>query len=402
MVMGGALVLAGCAKEQAARPLEFWTMQLKPDHTALLEKTLAQFTRENPSAGAISWVDVPWADMESKILAATAAGTAPDVVNLNPQFAVKLAQRQALLPLDEAVAPEAQARYFPSLWQANRLGGITFGVPWYVSTQVTIYNKDLLKKASLTTAPRTYRDLQTQAQAIRRTGKYAFLPTFDTAQVLESFVKMGATLVSPEGKASFNSPAGRAAAQYWVDLYQAQLIPRESLTEGHRKAVELYQAGETALLLTGPQFLQGIQKNAPALAQITGVAPQITGVLKKTNAAAMNLVIPKATTRPELAVQLALFITNDTNQLALAKAGNLLPSTRQAAQDSFFTMAGDAATEGRRVSAQQLATAAVLIPPFTNLDQLQQILYEELQGAMLAKKSTAQALRDATTRWDLV
>ncbi len=400
LLMGG-LLLGGCAANvDPKRPLEFWTMQLKPEHTVLLEGILAKFPLP------VKWVDVPWADMERKILAAVAAGTAPDVVNLNPQFAVKLAQRHTLLDFGRQVSPQEQAVYFPNLWQSNRLNGVIFGVPWYISTQITIYNRALFQKAGLdpNQPPRNYQELRQVAQVIhRQTGKYAFLPTFDTAQILEAWVKTGVQLIDTNHQAKFNSPAGLAAANYWVNLYRDQLIPRETLTEGHRKAVELYQAEETALLLSGPQFLESIAKNAPQLAQVTGVSPQLTGSLAKTNASAMNIVVPKNTLHAREAVRLALFITNDRNQLALAKAANLLPSTRQAAQDRFFTaVAPDIATTGRLVSAQQLATAEVLIPPFDNLDLLQKFIYEELQLAMLGKKTAAQAVQSAADKWNLI
>lgn len=68
---------------------------------------------------------------------------------------------------------------------------------------------------------------------------------------MESFVQMGVTLVDSEGKAAFNSPQGKAAFQYWVDLYKKGLLPKEVLTQGHRHAIDLYQAGETAFLASG-------------------------------------------------------------------------------------------------------------------------------------------------------
>ena len=43
--------------------------------------------------------------MESKILTAVSAKTAPDVVNLNPDFAAQLASRNAWLNLDEQEFP---------------------------------------------------------------------------------------------------------------------------------------------------------------------------------------------------------------------------------------------------------------------------------------------------------
>jgi len=40
--------------------------------------------RSRKSGVKVNWVDVPWSAMETKILTAVSAKTAPDVVNLNP------------------------------------------------------------------------------------------------------------------------------------------------------------------------------------------------------------------------------------------------------------------------------------------------------------------------------
>ncbi|TAF97773.1 MAG: extracellular solute-binding protein, partial [Oscillatoriales cyanobacterium] len=73
-----------------ADAIEFWTMQLQPQFTEYFNKTIAGFEAENPGV-KVRWVDVPWSAMESKILGAVSAKTAPDVVNLNPDFASLLA-----------------------------------------------------------------------------------------------------------------------------------------------------------------------------------------------------------------------------------------------------------------------------------------------------------------------
>jgi len=88
------------------------------------------------------------------------------------------------------------------------------------------------------------------------------------------------------------------------------------LTQGHRHAIELYhRAGETALLASGPEFLKTISQNAPAIAQVSATAPQITGWK---NVAVMNLVIP-ATPGNRMPPS-SLFVTNNENQLGFAKA----------------------------------------------------------------------------------
>jgi putative chitobiose transport system substrate-binding protein len=216
-------------------------------------------------------------------------------------------------------------------------------------------------------------------------------------------VQMGVDLVDAQGKAAFNTPAGKAAFQYWVDLFKQGLLPQEVLTEGHRHAVELYQSGQTALLASGPEFLNTIATNAPDVAKVSASAPQITGTTGKKNVAVMNLLIPKDTDQPDLALKFALFVTNSQNQLTFAKAANVLPSTVASSQDAFFTTAPAAATpvdRARIVSASQLNDAQVLIPVLKDIKQLQKIVYNNLQAAMLGEKTVDQAIQDAAAEWN--
>lgn len=386
--------------------LEFWTMQLQPQFTDYFNRAIANFETQNPDI-KVRWVDIPWAAMESKILTAVSAKTAPDVVNLNPDFASQLAARNAWLNLDGKVSNQERQLYLPKIWQASTLDGKSFGIPWYLATDIIIYNQDLLKQAGITKPPATYAELADAAKQIKeKTGKYGFFVTFvpgDSAEVLESLVQMGVTLVNAEGKAAFNTPEGKAAFQYWVDLYKQKLLPQEALTQGHRRAIELYQAGEIALLRSGSQFLSTIEKNAPQIAQVSATAPQITGKTGKKSVAVMNLVIPRDTNMPDAALKFALFVTNDENQLAFAKAANVLPSTLKALQDSYFKTVPTTATpadKARVVSASQMQQAEVLIPAMKDIKNLQKAIYDNLQAAMLGEKSVEQAVADAAKEWD--
>ncbi len=386
--------------------VEFWTMQLEDKFADYFKQLIAQFEQENPTV-KIRWVDVPWADMQSKILTSVSAGTAPDVVNLNPDFAAQLAGRNAWLTLDDRIPAEVKAEYLPNIWKASTLENKSYGIPWYLSTSVAIYNKDLLQKAGVAKPPTTYEELAQVAQQVKdKTGKYAFFTTVvpeDSAELLQSMVQMGVTLVDAEGKAAFNTPEGKAAFQYWTSLYQQNLLPKEVLTQGHRRAIELYQAGETAVLSTGPQFLNTIATNAPAIAQVSAVAPQISGKTNKKNVAVMNLVVPRNSDQPDAAVKFALFVTNNPNQLAFAKAANVLPSTVAALKDSYFTqIAADAPAidQARAISAKQMQDAEILLPSIKDVKELQKIIYDNLQAAMLAEKTVDQALADAAAEWD--
>ncbi|BCL35684.1 ABC transporter substrate-binding protein [Nostoc sp. MS1] len=386
--------------------IEFWTMQLQPQFTDYFQSLIKNFETQNPGI-KVNWVDVPWAAMENKILTAVSAKTPPDVVNLNPGFASQLAGRNAWLDLDTKVPETARSSYLPNIWQASTLNGKSFGIPWYLTTRLTIYNTDLLKQSGISTPPATYVQLAQVAQQIKdKTGKYAFFVTFvpqDSGEVLESFVQMGVTLIDAEGKAAFNSPQGKAAFQYWVDLYKKGLLPKEVLTQGHRHAIDLYQSGEIAFLSSGPEFLKNIATNAPKIAQASAIAPQLTGDTGKKNVAVMNIVIPRETKQPDAAVKFALFVTNDENQLAFAKAANVLPSTTKALADSYFkNVPANASTveKARIVSAQQLQQAEILTPNLKDINKLQKAIYENLQAAMLGEKTVDKAVEDAAQEWN--
>lgn len=393
-------------QQSGTQEIEFWTMQLQPQFTDYFNQLIATFEQDNPTL-KVRWVDVPWADMERKILTAVSAKTAPDVVNLNPNFASQLAERNAWLDLDAKISAVERQQYLPNIWKASILNGKSFGIPWYLTTRIAIYNTELFKQAGMTTPPATFAELaQVAKQLKQKTGKYAFFTTVvpeDSAEVLESFVQMGVQLVDADGKAAFNTPQGKAAFQYWVDLYNNGLIPKEALTEGHRHAIDLYQRGDTAVLASGAEFLNTIAKNAPTIAQASATAPQVTGETGKKNVAVMNLVIPKDTNVPDAALKFALFVTNDANQLAFAKAANVLPSTVKALQDPYFTTEPAKATpvdKARIVSAQQMQDAEVLIPAMKNVKRLQKVVYDNLQAAMLGQKTVDQAINDAAQEWN--
>jgi putative chitobiose transport system substrate-binding protein len=165
----------------------------------------------------------------------------------------------------------------------------------------------------------------------------------------------------------------------------------------------LYQAGEIALLASGPQFFQTIAQNAPDIAQVSEAAPQITGKTGKKTVAVMNLVIPKNSDRPEDAIEFALFLTNAENQLEFAKQAKVLPSAKAALADPYFQTIAEQGTQVEKalaIGAQQLEDAEVLLPMRDDINELQRIIYDNLQAAMLEEKTVEAAIADAEQQWN--
>jgi putative chitobiose transport system substrate-binding protein len=389
-----------------ATTVELWTMQLKPTFDGYMTGLIKEWEKTHPGV-SVNWVDLPANEIENKTLTSVASGNSPDLVNLNPSFANKLANSDALLAMD--LPADFRNAYYDAAWKANTVNGHVVGIPWYLSTSVTFYNQDLWKAAGLKVGdwPHTYRDLGAAARTIgAKTKALGFMPNFgDRGKFMEYLAQENVPLISADQKhAAFNTPEGAAALQYWVDLFKDGAVPKESVTQGHREAIDRFQAGQTAVFPAGPQFLTTIKQNSPKLYQSLAVGPQITGASGKMGVGVMNLVIPKAAPHQDLALNLAQFITSGPNQLAFAKLVPILPSVKAAAEDPYFQAKPDASLEdrARALSAAQLKDATLLVPPLPHQSELAKSLDDALQRAVLGQQTAAQALEEAAKQWDSI
>ncbi|MCP9881704.1 sugar ABC transporter substrate-binding protein [Cyanobium sp. Alchichica 3B3-8F6] len=401
-----------------ARVLNFWTLDLAPKFNGYLQGLIASWERQNPGL-RVRWTDVPWSSVERKLLAAVFARTAPDLVNLNPPFAANLASKGGLRDLTTVLPAGAADAYLPAIWDAGRQesgqqgSAQQFAIPWYLTARITMANRRLLERAGYGAPPRSWEEVPAFAEAVRRrTGRYGLFVTVvpdDSAELLETLVQMGVQLLDPDHRAAFNSPAGRRAFAFWSDLYRRGLLPREVVSQGYRRAIELYQSGDLAQVATGPDFLRNLQTNAPGIAAVTAPFAPLTGAGGEANVAVMNLVVPKQSRLVAEAAQFALFLTNGPNQLAFAEQARVLPSNREALQQLEVSLGvpGGAQTQqealvqrARLLSAQTLRRARVLVPASPGVKRLQAIVYTQLQRAMLGQVGSDAALAAAADEWN--
>ena len=244
-----------------------------------------------------------------------------------------------------------------------------------------------------------------------RTGRYGLFVTVvpdDSAELLESLVQMGVTLLDDRQRAAFNTPEGRKAFAFWTDLYRDGLLPREVVSQGQRRAIELYQSGELALLASGAEFLRSIQTNAPRVAAVTTAEPPLTGADGTANVALMTLAVPRQSDQAADAVKLALFLTNGDNQARFAREARVLPSSMQALAAVRAELEAERPSDpgsaqiraARLLSAETLERARVLVPATPGVKRLQSIIYTQLQRAMLGQISSDQAVLEAEEQWN--
>ena len=401
------IIMAGCSapeKDDGTITIEFWTLQLS-DFKDYINEIINEYETTHPGV-KIKWLDVPFKEGEKRALAAAMSNKVPDVINLNPIFSSTLASKKALVDFNDYLTEEQKAKYLSAAWKACSLGDFTFGIPWYITSSVTIYNESDLNKAGLEKPPADFKTLIEQSKIIKdKLNKYAFLPTLAEGDYfLKLLVKDNVKIVTNSNgqKATFDTKEAIETLKQWVNLYADDYIPKESIVATHQGAVDKFQSGSITFIVIGPNFLRTIKANSAEIYKQVNVSPQIVGTSGKVDFSIMNFVVPIKSKHKKEAVDFAVFITNSKNQLAFSKITPTLPSSLTALNDEFFQKGKDDSLEekARIISANQLIRGAEGLPVVQNQQELASILNYYIQKAILKKISASEALKTACKKWN--
>ena len=366
----------------------FWTLQMN-DFAPYINGVISEFEKQNPDI-KINWIDVPFSEGEKRTLASVLSDNPPDLINLNPDFSALLAQRGALYEIDTKYTKD----FNQAILETLKYNGKLYSIPWYATSAITIYNKELVKKAGIK-IPHTYSELEQIAPQIRKTGVYVMLPNItENDTMLRILNKYGVT------SSNINSDKSIYVFNYFKNLYQKDLIPKESITQTHREALEKYMAENIVFFQAGANFLTMIKENAPSTYKKTDVAPQFVGDLGQNDFSLMNFVIPERAKHKEQALKFALFLTNEQNQIEMAKLTNILTTNQKALQNEFYTKynENDLTAKARVISAKQLQHVNPALIPARDQKEINTIVNTAVQQVLLNKNTTGKILDDVSEK----
>ena len=369
----------------------FWTLQMS-DFAPYIKNVISDFEKENPDI-KIKWIDVPFSEGEKRTLAAVLSDNPPDLVNLNPDFSATLAHKGALYEIPENQMTQFNKEILNSLRYKEKI----YSIPWYATSAITIYNKALLEKSGIL-VPNSYDQIAKFAPIVKaRSGAYIMLPSItENDTMLKILNKYGVASSS-----LINSEKAVEVFDLFKYLYSKDLIPKESVTMTLQEALEKYMSGNIMLITAGANFLNMIKENAPATYAKTDVAPQITGELGQNDFSLMNFVIPLRAKHKDEALKFALYLTNDKNQLELAKLTNILAVNDKTLQNEFYTKydKNDLMAKARVISAKQLDKIQPVYRTQKGQKDINNIINSSTQEILLDKSSTKNILDKAAKDW---
>lgn len=360
--------------------LVFWTLQLSA-FDKYINNIISNFGEKN-----IKWVDVPYSEGEKRTLAAVLTDNPADLINLTPDFSILLAQKNALFEIPK----EAIQNY--NLIEALSLNGKYYGIPFYATSAVTLYNKSLM--GELKEIPKTYHEI------------LSLKPPENTYITMISFSEND-TLLKILNKYDINSPEtinSKESISLFEKIkyaYDNRYIPVESVTQGHRDALEKYMAGQLVFLVTGANFLNMVKENAPEVYKNTVVLPQLTGTTGKYDFSLMNFIIPLKAKHKDEALNFALHFTNSENQLEFSKLTSVLPVNKDTLQDDFFKSSEnfDLQTQARIISANQLNNMQPPLRNIKNKKDLNILSSNVIQEILINNKDIKETLDTFSEKW---
>lgn len=318
--------------------IRFWAMGKEGEVAAAL---VAEFERHHPGI-RVKVQQLPWSAAHEKLLTAFAGGALPDVAQLGNSWIPEMAALGALAAIGGRVgrSPSVAAQdYFPGIWQTNIIGGVLYGVPWYVDTRLLFYRRDILAAAGIAQPPDDWASWLAALDAIKRRagpGRYGvLLPLNEYEPLVALALQQDTPLLRDGGRyGNFRSAAFRETLGFYNGLFAMGHAP--VLTNNQISNMwDEFARGHYAFLITGPWNVGQFRRRLPSHLQDAWTTAPLPGPggPGASNAGGSSLVIFASSDKQAAAWQLIEFLSHpDTQARFSAMTGNL-PARRSAWQD---------------------------------------------------------------------
>jgi ABC-type glycerol-3-phosphate transport system substrate-binding protein len=398
IVVAVMVLLQGCGGDNAGNDgrtvITFWHFQSEPGQKRALEARVKAFEEENPTVH-VELQDLNWNDGKTKLQAAFGSNTAPDVIELGSDW---IAQYSAAGVLADQSKMEGDniSRFSPEVAEPGKWNGGIYAWPWTTDTRVLFYNKDLLAAAGLdsSVADSTWDALLTRAERLRAANQQVFGFGANGSdrhrlykKILPFFWSNGGSVLNQSGAPVINSAENIAA----LEMYLA--LARTGITETQKELDQLFLGGKLAFWFSGPWLVERIAKDNPKLHYGVALLPAFAGKKAVSFAGGEYLAINEASSHKAEARKLIAFLTSAKQALEFAKAlpGGTTPADLSVAGDAFLQ------SPARRVFTEQLRSAR-MTPVHPKWLEIEEIIEDEVGTALLAGKTSQQALNDAQYR----
>jgi multiple sugar transport system substrate-binding protein len=359
---------------------------------AIVQPILDRFEKTHPGVH-VRMEQLLWQDGLERIRGAIVSRKVPDLCELGSTWMPRMLEAETLT---DWTSPSARLRDRLNGWELCSSGGRVYGIPWLLGTRALFYDKTLFARAGLDSsrAPQTWQELYDDAEAIQKLGHgiHGFgVQAGERGVLFKKFMPFGwgngGQILSDDLRSAvFDSPENRQALEFYVSLRAVGLMDRQAVLERE------FKQGRLGMQITGAWPIKSIPRDAPGLRYGVGLVPcpELDRGTHASFAGGEVLVSFKASRQPAVALELARYLVRPENTLAVAEAAkSVQPANAGADTTSYYRE-----HPNEQVMVQQFETA-FFTPNHPAWMDMEAAIEDEVEQALLGRKSPAQAVSDA-------
>jgi ABC-type glycerol-3-phosphate transport system substrate-binding protein len=358
---------------------------------------VADYETANPGE-KVEIVITTWDTMAQKILVGLQSRNAPDVITELESRTLRYARKSLLTDLTGVVTKLGKDDFVPSALATGEYEGRYYSVPFRHDGAGLFYNKDLFAAAGLDPEhpPQTWAQLVEYCKKLTvtkdgKTTQYGIAwPLGNVNNGVERYLPLlfdhgGKLFNQDQTRFTLDTPEAIGALDAMVDLFKTGVAPTSSLEVDNTGLRELFLNRRIAMYYSGPFDVQPILEAGIKLG--TGFLPGLNG-MGVTTVDGFSLIVPAHSSKQKAAEQFVAFVGQPKNQARLTAT---FPASYTALKDERFNSAY------LQPFVVQLGRVENM-PNHPKWNELERILFDNIQAAVLGKKTSAQAMADANAQ----
>ncbi|WP_433328443.1 extracellular solute-binding protein [Spirillospora sp. CA-294931] len=255
-----ALGVSGCGKGSSSsegdgdgKTIKFVAAIYDDNTKPYWEGLIKDFESKN-SGYKVNLEMVDWTQMDAKVKTYVQTKQVPDVLNYNA-FS-DFARDGLIYKASEVVSPQVLSDFTPTFVEQAKYKGEQYGLPFISSARLLFYNKALFKKAGLNAPPKTFDEVKSYAEKIKKGGAIGYGlplgPEESQAEFYSWAMNNGGGWVDASGKWAIDQPANVDTLTTLKDLTKSGLTQPNPETTDRKTVFNQFAQGRIGMAIGGP------------------------------------------------------------------------------------------------------------------------------------------------------
>ncbi|HEY0388427.1 MAG TPA: sugar ABC transporter substrate-binding protein [Gaiellales bacterium] len=249
----------------------------------LIQKLAKEFHQIHPNI-TVQLQAVNQDSEQTKLTTQIAGGNAPDSAYMDSSTVGAFAPRGALVSLNDYMGKSIAtppADYPDAFKTMNSYQGQFYALPYDGESTGLFYRKDLFQTAGIPAPPKTWAEMQADAQkltnsSLRQYGIALFATQYETSYYFYPFLYQagGSQTTDDDKQAALNTPEAIKAAQFYTGL--SKYSPPDLWNSNSYDGRVAFATGKVGMYIAGAWMIGDLQRSFPKVTSKWEVAPMPT------------------------------------------------------------------------------------------------------------------------------